>query len=286
MKITRRQLKQIINEALSFPKVISEAVEKFPYKSNKDSDYQARINKFYDEFGGPEEAGDLYIPDYVPYDLPGAELPDLRFKVNKELSYPTNTHDGTPLNTYLIELYDNQEGRTTFLLVPYKMLKSASKSSIMSAVTAAAANVASAPLSAAAKVAKAAKAAAGKEEKDLSENVVKPAEYPQTAPGVMKEIPIDGQVYVPEFAQRAIQSAIARSDRTPYDSGFEFIGMAPPPHIPGGAKGSRWIGIQNYSDPERPDGYYQDVYLRMSSVVIRDKKTGKEYQVPYDQGTI
>ena len=119
MKITRRQLKQIINEALSFPKVISEAVEKFPYKSNEDRDYQARINKFYDEFGGAEEAGDLYIPDYVPYDLPGAELPDLRFKVNKQLSYPTDADDGTPLDTYLIELYDNQEGRTTFLLVPY-----------------------------------------------------------------------------------------------------------------------------------------------------------------------
>tara|TARA_A100001515_G_C4561176_1_gene206655 strand:- start:252 stop:1082 length:831 start_codon:yes stop_codon:yes gene_type:complete len=270
MKITRRQLKQIINEALSFPKVMSEAVEKFPYKSNKDSDYQARINKFYDEFGGAEEAGDLYIPDYVPYDLPGAELPDLRFKVNKQLSYPTDADDGTPLNTYLIELYDNQEGRTTFLLVPYAMLKSESESSIMSAVTAAAG--------------KAAKAAAGKEEKDLSENVVKPAEYPQTATGGMKEIPIDGQVYVPKFAQRSIQSAIARNDQTPYDSGFEFIGMAPAPNISGGAKGGRWIGIQNYSDPERPDGYYQDVYLRMSDVVIRDKKTGKEYQVPYDQG--
>ena len=239
---------QIINEALSFPKVMSEAVEKFPYKSNKDSDYQARINKFYDEFGGAEEAGDLYIPDYVPYDLPGAELPDLRFKVNKQLSYPTDADDGTPLNTYLIELYDNQEGRTTFLLVPYAMLKSES------------------------------------EEIDLSENVVKPAEYPQTATGGMKEIPIDGQVYVPKFAQRSIQSAIARNDQTPYDSGFEFIGMAPAPNISGGAKGGRWIGIQNYSDPERPDGYYQDVYLRMSDVVIRDKKTGKEYQVPYDQG--
>ncbi len=255
MKITRNQLREIIKESLGITPILAEAVEKFPLKSNQDSDYQDRINKFYDEFGGAEEAGDLYIPDYVPYDDPGAELPDLRFKVSKQVSYPADAMDGTRLNTFLIELYDNQEGRTTFLLVPYAMLTSQSVESSVS------------------------------DTKDITENYVTPAEYPQNSTGGMKEIPIDGQVYVPKFAQRSIQSAISRNDRSPYDSGFEFIGMAPPPNIPGGAQGGRCIGIQNYSDPDRPEGYYQDIYLRMSDVVIRDKKTGKQYQVPFDQGT-
>ena len=119
-----------------------------------------------------------------------------------------------------VELYDNQEDRTTLFLIPKDMSSTISEMSSAQSVS---------------------------------------------------NMKIDGQVHIPTSAQGAglaakIKRRFGAENTEQYESGFEISGYKAP------SQKGRWIRA-NWP------GSAVDKYFRVSSVIIKDIKTGKEYNV-------